>query len=251
MSAAAPAAVRRARPGEVDQILDLPAFYDRPRSYFEPFYLKDATYRPEHSWVAEREGRLLAHLRVFDREVRVGGSKSRVAAVGNVITAPDQRGRGHAGRLLEAMLTEIPEEGFAYSLLRAYQPTLYGRHGWVPIAEEVVRVELPAPGSVSTEPFGGHDLPEVMRLYEETNAARTGPTVRSPEYWRGQFEWLEEDRDGFWSLGAKTGRWPDTSGAAPGKTSSRSTPMKPYLRPSTPRPRRTRRSRDVTAGGMP
>ncbi len=41
-----------------------------------------------------------------------------------------------------------------------------------------------------------------MRLYEETNAERAGPTIRSPEYWRAQLQWLQEDRDGF--LVAKT-----------------------------------------------
>jgi hypothetical protein len=51
-------------------------------------------------------------------------------------------GRGHAGRLLDAMLKEIPDEGFAYSLLRVDQPVLYERHGWVPIGEEVVRTLL-------------------------------------------------------------------------------------------------------------
>ncbi len=192
-------AIRRARREDVEPILDLLAFYERPRSYFVPFYAKDPTYRPEHSWIAERDGRLLAHLRVFDRTIRVGKAELRVAAVGNVITAPDQRGRGHAGRLLDAMLAEIPKEGFAYSLLRAYRPALYERHGWAPIGEEVVRAELPpySLASVAIEPFGDHDLPEVMRLYEETNAGRAGPTVRPPGYWQGQLEWLEEDRDGF------------------------------------------------------
>lgn len=193
------AIVRRARANDVDPILDLLAFYERPRSYFEPFYLNDPTYRPEHSWVVEEDGRFLAHLRVFDRMVRVGGTGLRVAAIGNVITAPDQRGRGHAGRLLEAMLQELPTEGFAYSLLRAYQPTLYERYGWAPMEEELVQAELRPfdPGSVAIAPYTAAELPEVMRLYEETNAQRTGPTIRSPEYWRGQLEWLEEDRDGF------------------------------------------------------
>ncbi len=193
------AAIRRARDEDVQNILDLLAYYEVPRSYFEPFYLRDPSYRPEHSWVAKKDGRLLAHLRVFDRTIRVGEAELRVAAIGNVITAPDQRGRGHAGRLLDAMLAEIPKEGFAYSLLRAYRPILYERHGWVPIGEEVVRAELPPfdPASVAIEPFGDPDLPEVMRLYEQTNAQRTGTTIRSPEYWHGQLEWLEEDRDGF------------------------------------------------------
>ncbi len=191
--------IRRAGEEDVENILDLLAYYEAPRSYFEPFYLRDPIYRPEHSWVAEEDGCLLAHLRVFDRTIRVGEAELRVAAVGNVITAPDQRGRGHAGRLLDAMLAEISKEGFAYSLLRAYRAILYERHGWAPIGEEVVWAELPPfdPASVAIEPFGDHDLPEVMCLYEQTNAERAGTTIRSPEYWHGQLEWLEEDRDGF------------------------------------------------------
>ena len=182
------AVIRRGRPDDVEPILDLLAFYERPRSYFEPFYLTDPTYRPEHSWVIEDNGRLLAHLRVFDRKVRVGGTELRVAAIGNVITAPDQRGRGLAGQLLEAMLQELPTDGFTYSLLRAYQSVLYERYGWAPIEEELVQAQIRPfdSGSVAIASFADEDLPEVMRLYEEANAGRSGTTVRSPEYWHSQ-----------------------------------------------------------------
>ncbi|MDQ4105622.1 MAG: GNAT family N-acetyltransferase, partial [Actinomycetota bacterium] len=190
--------VRRARDEDVENILDLLTYYDRPRSYFEPFYLKDPSYRPEHSWVAEEGGRLLAHLRVFDRPIRAGGAELRVAGIGNVITDPDQRGRGLAGQLLRTMLEEIPAEGFSYSLLRAYQPVLYERHGWAPIETETVRATLEeGEDSTTIELFSEEDLPEVMRLYDASNADRSGTTVRSPEYWRSQLEWLEEDREGF------------------------------------------------------
>jgi predicted N-acetyltransferase YhbS len=183
----------------VEPILDLLAYYERPRSYFEPFYLKDPSYRPDQSWVAEEDGRLAAHIRVFDREIRVGGTGLRVAALGNLITAPDQRGRGHAGRLLETILAEIPGEGFPYSLLRAYRPILYERHGWATIDQSLVRATLPSGGDApaAIERFADEDLPEVMRLYDEANAGRSGTTVRSPEYWRSQLEWLDKDRDGF------------------------------------------------------
>jgi N-acetylglutamate synthase-like GNAT family acetyltransferase len=189
--------IRRARDEDVDRILDLLAHYDVPRSYFEPFYLRDPSYRPEHSWVADQEGRLVAHLRVYDRRVRAGEARLRIAGVGNVITAPDQRGRGHAGRLLDVMLKEIPAEGFAYSLLRAYQSVLYERYGWAPIDQDLMRMTLPPTDAGSITPFTDADLPDVMRLYDETNAGRSGTTIRSPEYWRSQLEWLREDRDGF------------------------------------------------------
>jgi len=193
------ASIRRANAEDAGPILDLLAFYERPRSYFEPFYLSDPSYRPEHSWVADQDGRLVAHLRIFDRSIRVGGVGLRIAGVGNVITAPDQRGHGYAGQLLRAMLGVIPAEGFAYSLLRAYQPALYERHGWAPLDQELTRAQLPplSAGSAAIVPFTDDDLPEVMRLYEETNAERTGPTIRSPEYWRAQLRWLQEDRGDF------------------------------------------------------
>ncbi len=137
------ATIRRASPEEVGSILDLLAFYEQPRSYFEPFYLNDPSNRSEHSWVAEEDGRLVAHLRVFDRSIRVGGVGLRIAGVGNVITAPGHRGRGYAGRLLRAMLDAIPDEGFSYSLLRAYQPVLYERHGWAPLNEDLIGAQIP------------------------------------------------------------------------------------------------------------
>lgn len=213
------ATIRRASAEDVEPILDLLAFYEQPRSYFEPFYLSDPSYRPEHSWVADRDGRLVAHLRIFDRSIRVGGVGLRVAGVGNVITAPDHRGYGYARQLLRAMLDAIPDEGFAYSLLRAYQPALYERHGWAPLEQELTRAHLPpvGAGSLTITPFTDDDLPEVMRLYEEANAERTGPTIRSSEYWRAQLQWLQEDRDGF--LVARAG-----DGALAGYVRSRTGP---------------------------
>ena len=149
--------------------------------------------------MADQDGRLVAHLRIFDRSVRVGGVGLRVAGVGNVITDPNHRGHGYAGQLLRAMLGAIPDKGFTYSLLRAYQPVLYERYGWAPLDQELMRAELPpvTTGFATIAPFTDDDLPGVMRLYEETNAERIGPTIRSPRYWRAQLQWLQEDRDGF------------------------------------------------------
>ena len=109
------ATIRRASAEDVEPILDLLAFYERPRSYFEPFYLSDPSYRPEHSWVADQDGRLVAHLRIFDRSVRVGGVGLRIAGVGNVITAPEYRGHGYAGQLLRAIPGEGPTNPFFMS----------------------------------------------------------------------------------------------------------------------------------------
>ncbi|HZU07347.1 MAG TPA: GNAT family N-acetyltransferase [Chloroflexota bacterium] len=191
--------IRRGRWEDLDAILDLLTEYGLPREHFAPFYTNDPTYRPEQSWLVERDGRLAAHLRVFDRWIYAGGTRLRIAGVGNVITAQAYRGRGYAGQLLTAMLAAATEEGFAYSLLWTHLPALYARYGWVSLPEERVHASLPPaePCAVAIAPFRDDDLPAVMQLYEATNAARAGPTVRTPAYWRGQLAWLGEDRQGF------------------------------------------------------
>ncbi len=45
--------IRRARDEDVENILDLLAYYEVPRSYFEPFDPRNTGYRAEHSQVAK------------------------------------------------------------------------------------------------------------------------------------------------------------------------------------------------------
>lgn len=194
-----PATIRRGRPEDIESILDLLTEYELPRSNFEPFYLNDTSYHPEHSWLVEQNGRLLSHLRIYDRWIRVGRTKLHIAGIGNVITARDARGHGYVGKLMYALLSELPREGYAYSLLWTHLPGLYGRYGWMPIEQDLVRAVLPPSirRSVKITPFQENDLPAIMRLYETANADRTGTTIRTPEYWRALPKWLGEDQDDF------------------------------------------------------
>ncbi len=131
-----PVTIRRGTPEDIEPILDLLTEYGLPRSYFEPFYLNDTSYRPEQSWVLEQNGRLLSHLRIYDRWIRVGRAKLHIAGVGNVITAQDARGHGYSGQIIRAMLPVLQQEGYAYSLLWTHLPDLYGRYGWVPVEQD-------------------------------------------------------------------------------------------------------------------
>src|SRR5947209_883698 len=132
------ARVRQASQTDVEPILDLLTHYDLPRSHFEPWYYDDPDYRPDQLWVAERQGKLVAHLRVYDRTIRVSGMPLRLAGIGNVVTAREERGRGYAGMLLEGVLDGLSSGPFAYSLLWTHVPKVYAAYGWVPIPEELV-----------------------------------------------------------------------------------------------------------------
>jgi predicted N-acetyltransferase YhbS len=191
--------VRHATAGDIPVILDLLTEYDLPRSYFEPRYLADPTYRPEHSWLVTVDGQIVAHLRLFDRWMRAHETTLHIAGVGNVITARSFRGQGHSARLLRAMISEATVAGFAYSLLWTHLPDLYRRFGWVLIRQDALHGvvhESPIPPDAIAA-FRLSDLPEVMCLYDQTNSARSGSVVRSADYWRAQLVWLHEDLDGF------------------------------------------------------
>lgn len=194
-----PTTVRHGWPEDVEPILNLLTEYGFPRSYFEPFYLNDSSYRPEQSWVVEQGGRLLSHLRIYDRWIRIGRAKLHIAGVGNVITARDARGHGYSGQIMRAMLPVLQQEGYAYSLLWTHIPQLYARYGWAPIEQDLLRAILPVTveNTARIAPFQASDLPAAIRLYDAANAGRTGTTIRTPEYWREQPAWLQEKPEHF------------------------------------------------------
>ena len=66
--------IRTARADDIDRVLDPLTHYDQPRAAFEPWYEHEPAYRPELSWLAEKNGRLVAHLRIYPRQLRLGAA---------------------------------------------------------------------------------------------------------------------------------------------------------------------------------
>ena len=187
--------IRAARADDIDRVLDLLTHYDQPRAAFEPWYEHDLAYRPEQSWLAETNGRLVAHLRIYPRRVRLGGGGTmRVAGIGNVITAREARGQGHADRLLRAAVRAATAAGYAYSLLWTHLPQLYSRHGYGEAPEEILHAVtgLPSANSI-VRPADDADLPVVAGLQNQFDAQRSGPAVRDLAFWRGCRNWLGDD----------------------------------------------------------
>ena len=187
--------IRTGTERDVPRILDLLTHYDQPRADFEPWYEHDPNYRPDHSWLLEEGGALVAHLRLYPRRLRLGSAAAlEVAGIGNVITAREARGRGHADRLLRAALGAAAGAGFAYSLLWTHLPAVYQRHGFGPAPEDVVRLTVGAVSSaVLIRPARDEDLPAVAALQERLDEGRSGPAVRDPGFWRNSRRWLHDD----------------------------------------------------------
>lgn len=196
--------VRQATEADVPAILDLLTHFDRPREFLRPRYEQDPTYQPRQSFVWEEDGRLLAHVRVYERTLRLPDATLAMAGIGNVVTHREHRRRGYNRRVLDSALADAAHRGFAYSLLWTNSPFVYERHGYGSAPEQVVAGVAAAPGGspsnarpVLVRPFEITDLPSVARLYEQVHGERPGTVVRDQPYWRANLAFRREEPGDF------------------------------------------------------
>ncbi len=81
--------------------------------------------------------RLVSHCAARIATATGAGGTFPCALLGSVATAPEHRGRGFAGRVLQAALADL-EADVEHVLLWAERPELYARAGFVPTADETM-----------------------------------------------------------------------------------------------------------------
>ncbi len=145
--------------------------------------------RAEHV-VARRGAQPIAHALLRRIRARAAEVELELGMIGLVYTAPGSRGRGLAGRCVEAAAARLAERGAALAALWSDRHAFYGRLGFHPAGLERqydLGPELCAraargfgvPGPVSAP--GPDDWPALERLY----AAKPSRAVRAPGYLRG------------------------------------------------------------------
>jgi predicted acetyltransferase len=195
--------VRGARADEMSEVLDLlPQVMAAPREYFAAAYRNDPLGRPEHSRIVRHAGRIVSHLRLYDRWQLVGGVPVHVGCIGDVCTLPEYRNRGYCRALLENALAYWDERDYDLSMI-ASGVGVYAACGWVTVPERAFTVP-PQDRQRSADHFGGtdsgiysvrrfvrdEDLSAVAAVYTAHCEGRSLPTVRSAEYWRRHFAWI-------------------------------------------------------------
>lgn len=100
-------------------------------------------FQTRHSWrhVLRHEGRIIAHLAVQLRAVRLGDDLVTIAAIADVATDPDHRGRGHAATLLQAALAAARHSPARHVLLFG-TAQLYPAAGFRPTLNPLTYVDL-------------------------------------------------------------------------------------------------------------
>src|SRR5438128_1393904 len=192
-----PVEVRGARPEEMPEVLDMvPRVMGATREYFAAAYRNDPWGRPEHSRIVLVDGRIVSHIRLYDRWQRVGSVPVHVGCVGDVCTLPEHRKQGYCRALLEDALRYWDDNGYDLSMIVS-GVGVYAACGWVPLEEQSFEVpaenrhEASGRRNYTVRRFvRGEDLTAVAAVYAEYNRERSLSTVRPSSYWERHFGWI-------------------------------------------------------------
>ena len=137
-------------PGHVDRIaeMDLSApdqaqIADLLLLAFDGGFDGRSFYRTRHHLrlVIRHEARIVAHVAVQFRAMRLGGRLVDVGCLAEVSTHPDHRGKGHAARLLQAAIAEVWGARAEYFLLFG-TAGLYAAAGFAAVQNPMIYVDL-------------------------------------------------------------------------------------------------------------
>lgn len=134
MSGESRAVVRRARAGDLDEILDIiNTVWRKPDGSpgdivsSHPFLFHDRRI-PDH-FVYEVDDRLWGVVGAYPYNVKLGGVVFRMAGIGQVISRLERRGRGVMTAILKSVIATLEEEGYDAAWLMGDRQR-YAHFGW-------------------------------------------------------------------------------------------------------------------------
>eukprot|EP01117_Protostelium_nocturnum_P017799 TRINITY_DN730_c0_g1_i1.p1 TRINITY_DN730_c0_g1~~TRINITY_DN730_c0_g1_i1.p1 ORF type:complete len:346 (-),score=104.26 TRINITY_DN730_c0_g1_i1:269-1306(-) len=180
-------------------------FAQTPRSYFVDHFQNDPNRNLNCIFVAIDEAVnppvIAATVRVFDRNIYLGGKVVKTGGIGEVSTKEAYRGKHLAKRLLEDSIKFMKENGYAVSTLHtgAAAP-VYEKHGWKDFPREGVLRTIDslqgndaanAGWTVENADLNDEDqLKKITDLHREYSIHFSGPFERSLEYWK---KWIASE----------------------------------------------------------
>jgi predicted N-acetyltransferase YhbS len=199
-----PLLIRAARSDDLPQIYDVlrAAFSDAPIELFIEQTEGDSTFRWRHARVAELDGRIVAHVRIFARTMLVRGVPVRAAGVGSVATLPQREGSGFATALLYDALHHAHALGMPIAYLFTGRTTFYERVGFQIVCQPGFLADAGEAARIGHDraydirAIEDTDVSALLRIYRTATASSTGAIVRTPPVWRDAQRWLDEDADG-------------------------------------------------------
>ena len=194
--------ISAARPDELDQIVRLvSAAFSLPLGAARAIFFSDPYLDLENKRVLRIGGEVVSCLTLVETKCWIGQGTARMAGIAGVVTAPEQRGRGYAARLLNSTLQTLRERKFAFSALVPAQADYYRRFGWEYAA--LSNRYLTAPTHLPNYPEARFvraavpdDLPALARIYDAQSKEKTLHCLRDPKRWNYLHQFVKH-RDVF------------------------------------------------------
>ena len=202
MSVSTEIEISAARPDELDQIVRLvSAAFSLPLDGARKVFFADPYLDLENKRVLRIGGEVVSCLTLIEAKCWMGRGTARMAGIAGVVTAPEQRGRGYAGRLLKSTLQTLRERKFAFAALLPAQADYYRRFGWEYAA--LSNRYLTAPAHLPNYPEARlvraavpDDLPALSRLYDAQSKEKTLHCLRDEKRWNYLHQFVKH-RDVF------------------------------------------------------
>ncbi|MFZ5822937.1 MAG: GNAT family N-acetyltransferase [Bacillota bacterium] len=200
--------VRALRPEELESWFDVASrLSGQPRSRFVNSWEGDP-HRMQGGIVIAKEGeQILGGLRIFAREIYLGGVPVMVGGVGDLYA--EQPEEELTATLVDEAIRFMGRRSMAASLIFSPDPQRYAAHGWKPVPMEMVLSRLPVDAgeepydSAPANPRDPAEARQMQVIYEGLARHHQGAVKRADlSYWTG---WLSDQ----WELaliGRKNGR---------------------------------------------
>lgn len=178
---------------ELIQIADMMGKVFVSKNYFDFYKLrmtyqkKDPYYKPEFSRIIKVGEKIVSHVSVVEKHMRIGHAVVKIGGIADVFTHPDYRNQNFTRILMEDALKYMEKSKFPISMLYGIM-NFYHKFGYIEsILNPVLNVPIKNLSSIYSEgivrPFKESDIPFLNKLYNMAFKGKNFSVERIEKLW--------------------------------------------------------------------
>ncbi len=155
----------------------------------------------DDSRVVLMDGKIVSHVRIYDRIVRWGSTTIHCGAMADVYTHPGHRRKGYGRMLLRDSIRRYEAWGCGLSMIISGVYEFYASEGWERYPTYRFDVQIrpewhkPVSGYHVRRFDRDKDLDAVAEIYAEYNRNSPLTLMRDEHYWRKHFSWARREHE--------------------------------------------------------
>ncbi|MBN1900969.1 GNAT family N-acetyltransferase [Candidatus Sumerlaeota bacterium] len=178
---------------DLEEIADMMGKIFRRKNWFEFYQMRMAYqtkapyYKPEHSRIVREKGKILGHVSIIEKYMRIEDCIVKIAGIGDVYTHPDARGKHVASHLMNDAIDYMRKRRYPLTMLYGI-PNFYHKFGYIEAMMDS-KIFLPVKHAVKVvseltlRPCAESDVPALNKIYNNHFRMKTGSIRRAPASW--------------------------------------------------------------------